>query len=163
MSPRTVGIAKPLADLSENEWSAQLFSRSRSRPGVAATCGWQLAYHTFRSSKSPTGFPDWVIVRERVIFAELKTEAGQPSLSQREWLDGLARTGCECYLWRPSDIDEIGRVLGKRWSHGHTDGGMNVTFLFAPGEQLEPRSLWIPGVGRTDTTEQQTLLAKGAA
>jgi hypothetical protein len=157
---RTVGIAKALDVLSEAEWSAQLFSRSSSRPGVAVQCGWQLAYHTFRSVKSPTGFPDWVLARERLIFVELKTETGKPSDAQREWLDGLARAGAEAYVWRPTDLDEIARILGKHWDLTYGAERYLSTHI---GDKWTPRSLWTPGLGRADTTEQQQLPTKGAA
>jgi len=57
------------------------------------------------------GFPDCVFARERIIWAELKTETGQPTLEQYEWLAALAEAGQEVYLWRPDDIGEIIGVL----------------------------------------------------
>ena len=38
---------------------------------VAKMLGW-LCYHTFDSRRSASGFPDLVLVRERVLFRELK-------------------------------------------------------------------------------------------
>jgi hypothetical protein len=76
--------------------------------------GWRLCYHTLRSKGSQSGFPDRVLVRERVIFAELKREKGKPTDSQIEWLDQLAFAGAEVYLWRPSDLEEIGQILATR-------------------------------------------------
>lgn len=91
---------------------------------MARFCGW-LVYHPWRSYKSETGFPDLVMVRPpRVIIAELKTMRGTLSkgkwnkrrtrylLGQDDWK--AAFEGCpgvEYYLWRPSDIDEIDRLL----------------------------------------------------
>lgn len=77
---------------------------------LAKIFGWKY-YHTWRSIHSPAGFPDCVFVRERVVFAELKTDTGQPSLEQYEWLATLADAGQESYLWRPDDIEEIAEVL----------------------------------------------------
>ena len=69
-------------------------------------------YHTWRSIHSPAGFPDDVLVRERVVFAELKSETGQPTPEQYFWLLALTEAGQECYLWRPSDLEtEIVDVL----------------------------------------------------
>lgn len=70
-------------------------------------------YHTWRSIHSPAGFPDICMVRlSRIIFAELKSEKGQVSPKQQEWLDDLKATEkVEVYLWRPSDFDEIVEVL----------------------------------------------------
>ena len=77
---------------------------------MAKMFGW-LYYHTFLSKWSSAGFPDCVFVRERVIYAELKSETGQPTPEQYEWLEALADAGQEVYLWRPSDFDEVARIL----------------------------------------------------
>ena len=71
-------------------------------------------YHTLRSKGSQSGFPDRVLVRERVIFAELKREKTGPTPNQIEWLDGLAIAGAEVYVWRPRDLEEIGLILSAR-------------------------------------------------
>ena len=79
---------------------------------IAGLCGW-LRYHTYRSIRSPAGFPDLVLVRPpRVIFAELKSETGTATTAQDEWLDTLRQCpGVETYLWRPSDLDDIATIL----------------------------------------------------
>lgn len=71
-----------------------------------------LYYHTWRSIHSPAGFPDCVMVRDdRLIFAELKTEKGKLMPAQQQWLEALAETEVEVFLWRPSDWEEITEVL----------------------------------------------------
>jgi len=78
-----------------------------------------LFYHTHRSQFSPSGFPDNVLVRlepePRLIFCELKTDdlkVSQPSIDQWMWLYILQHIpGVECYLFRPSDFDEIDELL----------------------------------------------------
>jgi hypothetical protein len=149
-----------LSDLTEKKWDDQLFSLTRKAPGIAPMLGWKLAYHTHRADKSPAGFPDRVLVRERVIFAELKR---QPPVSKRdptrelmsgvykitsyqvEWLDALAAAGQEVYVWVPSDFDEVGQILGTRWFN--KGGG----FLLAPGRaQFYPGCAWVAGQGRRD-------------
>jgi hypothetical protein len=79
-----------------------------------------LFYHTHRAQHSPSGFTDNVLARleprPRLIFAELKTddlEKSQPSPEQYEWLFVLQQfpLPVECYLWRPSDRDDIERIL----------------------------------------------------
>ena len=79
--------------------------------------GW-LMYFTFNSFHSPRGFPDLVLCRPGgqgrvggVIFAELKRETGQVKPQQEEWLQALRDAGQTVYVWRPSDIEEIARVL----------------------------------------------------
>ena len=75
--------------------------------------GW-LSYHTHRSDRSPAGFPDVCAVRGlRVIFAELKRNDTHPTPSQIEWLNRLARTGVEVYLWRPWDAQEVARIVAR--------------------------------------------------
>jgi hypothetical protein len=70
------------------------------------------AYHTWNSMHSAGGFPDLVLVRRgRLIFAELKAERGKLSNDQLNWHYDLAGCPCETYVWRPSDFDEIARVL----------------------------------------------------
>ena len=75
-------------------------------------------YHTHRSIQSPSGFPDNVAVRldpkPRLVFAELKTDEkeSQPSIDQWIWLKILQHIpGVECFLFRPSDRDEIERLM----------------------------------------------------
>lgn len=59
------------------------------------------------------GFPDLVLVRERVIFAELKAKGGVVSPDQRVWLDRLRDAGAEVYLWRASEWGDIQKVLAR--------------------------------------------------
>jgi len=166
-----IAPATPLTEILERDWDRQLFAGGR-KPGIATTLGWQ-SHWTFNSKGSAHGFPDRVLARDRVIFAELKRElTGKrsedknraPSPAQVEWLDRLAAAGAEAYLWRPSDLDEIAVILGHRWMlyDDHPALGALGHVGNRPDEWT-PRSLWIPGIGRADTTEQQTLLEKGAA
>ena len=81
--------------------------------GAAALLGWE-TYRTWRSDHSPAGFPDIVAARgDRLVFAELKTEAGRLRPEQRLWLDALAATPAETYLWRPSAWPQIEAVLAR--------------------------------------------------
>jgi hypothetical protein len=58
------------------------------------------------------GFPDVVAVRDgRVLFLELKTEAGRLTHDQRQWLAELELTGGEAHCWRPSDWPAIEETL----------------------------------------------------
>ena len=84
---------------------------------LAKLFGWKM-YFTFNSFHSPRGFPDLVLCRPGgqgrvggVIFAELKRETGQVKPQQEEWLQALRDAGQTVYVWRPSDIEEIARVL----------------------------------------------------
>lgn len=76
-------------------------------------------YFTHRSQFSPSGFPDCVLVRfepePRLIFIELKTDdkGSQPSIDQWMWLCILQHLPkpVECYMWRPSDWDDLADIL----------------------------------------------------
>lgn len=157
-------VAAPLSALTEKKWSDQLFSLSGRNPGLAVQLGWRLNYHVHRADRSPAGYPDWTMVRERIIFAELKR---QPAMSkrdptrelsassihplsdlQREFLDGLAHAGGEVYVWVPSDYEEIARILSKRWSLAILG---DSRWLHVEGDPaFTPGSMWIPGSGRFD-------------
>ena len=82
---------------------------------IAKTTGW-LYYHTYRSKRSPAGFPDVVLVRPpRVIFAELKSDTGKLTKEQRTWIEALLFCG-EAYVWRPKDLELISAVLSTRYA-----------------------------------------------
>ena len=100
-------VATPLEDLSEKEWQAQLIELARQT-------GWTRIYHTHDSRRSAHGFPDLVLVRDRCVFAELKSESGKLSAAQQDWLDALAAAGAEVYCWRPSDLSLVAEILTRR-------------------------------------------------
>lgn len=62
------------------------------------------------------GFPDLVLVRDRVIYAELKSTRGVLSNEQVDWSGALIGAGAEYYVWRPSDWQDgtIERTLRRR-------------------------------------------------
>lgn len=79
--------------------------------------GW-LIHHDRRDDLSiggDPGFPDLVLARDGVvIFAELKTAAGQVTASQVTWFDALIQNDGEpagVHLWRPSDWPAIQELL----------------------------------------------------
>jgi hypothetical protein len=98
---------RPELVLTEKEWQRQVLD-------LARLCGWRHGYHTFDSRRSASGFPDLVLVRERVIFAELKSETGKLSAAQADWLAALEAAGAETYVWRPSDVVDVMQALRRR-------------------------------------------------
>jgi hypothetical protein len=68
-------------------------------------------YHTHDSRKSVRGWPDLVLVRRYVIYAELKTNAGRTTPDQDSWLEALMAAGQDVRIWRPSDWPEIVATL----------------------------------------------------
>lgn len=73
----------------------------------------QISPGRFVGDRSAAGFPDLVMVRERVVYAELKTESGRVSRAQLRWIEALTTAGEEAYLWRPSAWSDIEQVLGR--------------------------------------------------
>ena len=55
-----------------------------------------------------------MLARERMIYAELKTEKGKLSAAQVEWMHVINDAGGEFYVWRPSDRFEVDNVLRTR-------------------------------------------------
>ena len=73
--------------------------------------GWRTA-----GSYDAQGWPDLVLVRERVVFAEVKTDRGRLRPEQEGWLGSLRHAGAEVYVWRPEDwtSGEVEDVLRRR-------------------------------------------------
>lgn len=111
---RLTPAEKSLRAITEREWQSQV-------QRLASSLGWKF-YHApdnkpinGRIQKVVAGFPDLVLVKgDRLIFAELKRELGIVAEAQLEWLDALAATGAECYVWRPSDIRKVQDTLTKK-------------------------------------------------
>jgi hypothetical protein len=79
---------------------------------LAATLGYRRAYHTFDSRRSDTGFPDLVLVRDRVVFLELKRERGKLTEQQKVWVRALVVAEAEVYVVRPRHFELLATVLG---------------------------------------------------
>ena len=101
------------AQMTEADWQGQVIAFARLR-------GWLVAHfrpaRTAQGWRTPVtadgaGFPDLVLVRERVVLVELKSEAGRVSVEQRRWLIALEAAHAEHYLWRPSDWPQVEAVL----------------------------------------------------
>ena len=68
--------------------------------------GWRV-YHTYDSRRSEPGFPDLVLVRNKVLFRELKTDKGQLTDAQKTWGQLLTAAGTDYAVWRPKALQEI--------------------------------------------------------
>jgi hypothetical protein len=92
---------------------------------LAHLFGWRVAHfrpamtkHGWRTpvSADGKGFPDLVLVRDRVLFVELKAQRGRTSPEQLEWLAALSNAGASPTVWRPAEwVDgTIEQVLRHR-------------------------------------------------
>lgn len=76
-----------------------------------------MGYFTWSSRHSPAGFPDLILLKDRVmVVAELKAKdargkIGQLTPEQYEWLEAFMEITPFVYLWYPEDIEEIAKCL----------------------------------------------------
>lgn len=79
---------------------------------LAHLFGWSVAH--FRAARTAhgwrtpvaadgAGWPDLVLVRERIAFAELKSARGTMSTAQIAWLERLTKAGAETHVWTPTE------------------------------------------------------------
>lgn len=64
-----------------------------------------------RLIRNPPGFPDLVLVKDRVLYRELKVKGGSLTPDQRAWRDRLASAGADWAAWTPDLWDEINATL----------------------------------------------------
>lgn len=77
--------------------------------------GWDV-YHVANvkkhlRSRTSVGFPDLVLLRETVVFAEIKREGKHPTESQKKWIERFKAAGFCAAVWRPSDWPDVMRFL----------------------------------------------------
>lgn len=97
--------AETWKSMTEKAFQSQVIRAARSR-------GWTHIYHTQHSIHSAKGYPDLHLLRgTRSLFIELKTMKGRISDAQTEWCRALDAAGHEAYIFRPSDMAEIDRLL----------------------------------------------------
>ena len=81
------------------------WKRAHFRP-AQTEAGWRTAVQG-----DGKGFPDLILLRERLVIAELKVKRNKPSEEQIDWIVRLGLAGIETYLWYPKDMPEILTVL----------------------------------------------------
>lgn len=94
-------LAAVLALAKANQWRAAHFRPGMNRRGKWSTAG-QGDY---------VGFPDVVLVRERLIVAELKIGKNQCTEAQSAWLAAFRAAGIEAYVWWPNDWNKLAEIL----------------------------------------------------
>jgi hypothetical protein len=76
----------------------------------AAANGWT-CWHDHDARRNDSGLPDLILIRDRVIWVELKRDGKQPTKVQRWFHDVLRGAGQEVYVWTPSMFAEVKAVL----------------------------------------------------
>lgn len=95
---------------------------------TAQLLGWRVAHfrpaRTAHGWRTPVeadgkGFPDLVLVRDRVVFVELKCGRNRLSPEQDAWLEALKLAGVEAYLWTDETWGrgEVEAVLRQSTQH----------------------------------------------
>lgn len=84
---------------------------------LAQYLGWW-PWHPYYAARSPKGYPDLTLFRERVIFAELKARRadgrmGKLTPEQVEMAHRCFKAGAEYYAWTPEDWEDIKAVLSR--------------------------------------------------
>lgn len=95
------------AAMSEASWLREIMD-------YADKHGWDFE-HTFEqrqyARRTGKGWPDLILLRERVVWAEAKSMKGMLSREQREVIARLKAAGQEVYVWKPSDREAMEQVL----------------------------------------------------
>lgn len=90
---------------------------------LAELLGWRVvefesyrraARGAFSGTNRSTGWPDLTLIRERLMFRELKAQGGRVRPEQEAMIAALLAAGADAAIWRPDDWDEIARELGRR-------------------------------------------------
>ena len=107
--------AQFLADMtSEADWQSAIIEYAHLhgwhvahfRPGLTQAGNWRTAV-----AADGAGFPDLVLVRERVVFVEVKGHRGKLSPAQEWWQGRLSVANAEWHCWEPRDRAEMEEML----------------------------------------------------
>ncbi|MDD3102552.1 MAG: hypothetical protein PHE59_05405 [Patescibacteria group bacterium] len=104
---------RPRSDITHEELD-RLFLK------IAHGFGWKAAH--FRPAKTAKGwrtpvagdgkgFLDWLLVKDRVLAIELKTQDDQLRPEQKEWVGTWEGAGVEVHVFWPKDWDELVQAL----------------------------------------------------
>lgn len=76
----------------------------------AALHGW-VCWHDWDSRRNAAGLPDLLLIRERVVWIEVKSAKGRMRTAQIRFIEALRDAGQEVYVARPENVEEIEGVL----------------------------------------------------
>jgi hypothetical protein len=117
---RTVGDTRPrglIAPLPEPDWDEPRFQRWVV--GTARINGWRVRVMDVRSGGArlrrghppDRGWPDLLLVKDRLFWAELKPKGGKLSEDQSKVIDDLKAAGQEVHIWTPEDWEAVVMAL----------------------------------------------------
>lgn len=112
-SARRPPVDPVLAAQSEKQFQEQVITTARQR-------GWHVVH--FNDSRRETknglvgdsdarGWPDLTLIRDRVLFRELKKVGGKLTVAQLEMLERLKGAGEDAGVWTPLDWPAIAEAL----------------------------------------------------
>ena len=95
------------AAMSEADWLREIMA-------YADKHGWDFE-HVFEqrhyAKRTGKGWPDLVLLRERVVWVEAKSMKGELSREQREVIAKLRAAGQDVFVWRPGDREQMEQAL----------------------------------------------------
>jgi len=93
------------------EMARQLGWKVAHTPPIATERGWRTAV-----AADGKGFPDLVLVRDRLIVAEVKGDTDRLRPEQRDWLTAFRMAGISAHVWTPDSwrTGEVERILTAR-------------------------------------------------
>lgn len=111
--PATLPGLEPIL---EKDWQRQVIDLARLLKWRVAHFRPAMTKHGWATpvAADGKGFPDLCLVRERLIFAELKRDGGKLADDQRIWLAALEHAGIEVHVWRPADAEQVLQTLRRR-------------------------------------------------
>ena len=102
-APRPPGYRELMA-LSEADFQRQITD-------YAELHGWRWWHVNDSRAQAMTDFPDLVLVRDRVLYREIKRYGGKVSPGQQVALEQLRRAGADAEVWWPNDWSLIEQTL----------------------------------------------------
>lgn len=104
----------------ESEWQSWVIAYAKAlgwavahfRTVGVARPGGRISYQTPVQADG-AGLPDLILVRERVVWAELKVGKNTLSDDQKVWISRLQTAACEVYVWYPADAAVVSETLRR--------------------------------------------------
>lgn len=100
----------------EEEWQRQVLDTAKMFGWLSAHFRPLMTRHGWRTpvQGDGKGWPDLVLVRDAILYVELKSDEGDLTTEQRIWLLALDHAGAETHVWRPRDAERVMARLARR-------------------------------------------------